>query len=607
MRRLSFKLTLLLILAALLPLTLYGMASIWTSRRASYRLVAEGNLNVARRAAEQIELYVANDLRILRALAENLSRIGLQSWQKEAIVRNYALNFDELRSIQLVDTAGRQVVSSLPGAVPAGIAQAEAFRQASRGASFRSEVRISEDFVPFMTLAVPVKQLNAVEGVLLAEVNLLDMWRLVDDIRIGQQGYALVVSRTGQLIAHGHNEAKAGILRQENLQSLSIVQSVLGGKTAPQVYRNLRGIEVLGVGTPIRSLGWGVIIEQPTAEAYAAPRRMTSRLMILAVLSLLLMAAVGSWGGRRQIVRPIRALIQGAQRVGSGELGERVEIATGDELSQLGEAFNQMMEQLQQLQADIRRNERMVTFGRIAAGLVHDLRHPLRNVENSSQLLLRMFDDPQYRQIFQQTVEREFANLNRFLDDLHNLARPIPLRPIRLDLNQLVREILALYEEEAQRGGIRLIADYHLEGLRVEADRFAMERALKNLITNALQAMHDGGELRVSLRTISTGIRDQGSGVREADPRERIPENFSWAEIAIQDTGCGIPPERLQDLFVEYATTKRKGLGLGLAITKKLLEEHGGTIEIESRLGEGSCFRLRLPLPPNGTESGRPA
>ena len=604
MRTISFKLIVLLILAALLPLTLYGMASIWTSRRASSQLVAEGNLNVARRASEQIGLYFTNNRRILQALAENLSRIGLQNWQKEAIVRNYALNFDELRSIQVVDNAGNQVVSSLPGANPAGIAESPAFRQARQGEGYRSEVRISEDFVPFMTLAVPVKRLNAVEGVLLAEVNLLDMWRLVDDIHIGRQGYALVVSKTGQLIAHGHNEAKASILRQKDLNGLPIVQAVLEGEAATQVYRNLHGVEVLGVGASVPSLGWAVIIEQPTAEAYAAPRQMTYRLIVLAGISLLLMVTIGFWGGRRQIIRPIRALIQGAQRVGSGELERRVTISTRDEFAQLGEAFNDMMERLRELQENIRRNERMVTFGRIAAGLVHDLKHPLKNVENSSLLLLRMFDDPEYRQTFQRTVQREFANLNRFLDDLHNLTHSSPLCPIRLDLNQLVREVLALYEEEARQGGVLLVADVYSEGLRAEADRFGMERALKNLITNALQAMPQGGELRVGIRAIPAGAGNQGSGVRKTDPCKPIPENFSWGEISVQDTGCGIDPERLPDLFVEYTTTKRRGLGLGLAITKKVVEEHGGTIEVESQPGKGTCFRLYLPLPPDTAAAG---
>ncbi|MBI2875541.1 MAG: HAMP domain-containing protein, partial [Candidatus Tectomicrobia bacterium] len=407
----------------------------------------------------------------------------------------------------------------------------------------------------------------------------------------------LVVSRTGHLIAHGRNEAKAGILQPESLMGLPIVQSVLRGEATPQVYRNPQGIEILGVGASIQPLGWGVIIEQPTAEAYAAPRRMTSRLVGLAALSLLLMMIVGSWGGQRQIVWPIRTLIQGAQRVGSGDLDQRVEISTRDELEQLGEAFNQMMERLRELQADIRRNERMVTFGRIAAGLVHDLRIPLRNLENNSKLLLQMFDDPEYRQTFQGIARREFANLNRFLDDLHNLTRPSSLCLIQLDLNQLVREVLALYQEEAQEGGVRLIAFYHPEGLRVQADRFALERALKNLITNAFQAMPGGGELRVSIRAaVATGIGSQGSGDRKPeDPHERIPENSSWAEVSIQDTGCGIPPERLRDLFVEYVTTKRKGLGLGLAITRKILEEHGGSIQVESQPGEGTCFRLYLP------------
>lgn len=572
MRTLSAKLILLLVLAALVPLLLCGTASILTSWRASHRLVVQGNLNVARQVAERIDLYVTGDQRILRALAESLSHVGLQDWQMEAILRSYALNFDELRSIHLTDLSGRALLSSRPQAGPVNLADETAFQQAYRGSCYRSGVHLAGDLTPTITLATPVRRRDRIEGVLVAQANLLDLWRMVDEIRIGQKGYALVVSQSGQLIAHGRHQAKVGILRRQSLRGLALVGELLRGKAATASYRNPQGVEVLGAAAPIRTLGGGVIIEQPLEEAYAIPRQTTLRLLILGSLFLALMVATGVWCGRRQIVRPIQVLIQGTRRVGSGELSQPVELASQDELAQLSQAFNRMMEQLARLQADIRKSERLATFGRIAAGLVHDFKHPLKNLENSSRILLRLPDNPDCRRHFRRMVEREFATLNRFLDDLSQLTRPIPLRRVRLDLNPFVRKVLSLYQEEAASRGIALQAALLPEPLWVEGDRFALERALRNLVANALEAMPQGGSLRVELTKTASG-----------------------AEIEVRDTGHGIPPEQLAVLFEEFTTTKREGLGLGLAVTRKIVEGHGGTIEVESQLDQGSCFRLRLP------------
>jgi len=585
MQRLSTKLIILLILAALIPLCLYGILSIWTSRKVQYQTLSQGNLRVAARAAEQIQLYVDNSIEMLKAIAENINRIGLRRWQQEAVIKNYVLNFPEFQEIYITDGYGNQLITTRVDSQGVNHAQEPAFLQAIKGQIYRSEVTVSPEFIPIMTVAVPLRHLDQIDGIVAAKINLMDMWNLVDSIRIGKEGYALVVSKTGRIIAHGDNAAKPLILQGKSLDHLEIVRTSLRGNSITMVYKNDLGKEVLGVAVPLPSLHWALIIEQPTAEAFYTIRRMTYELVGLVIICLIIMLLLGYWGGKSQIVRPIQQLIAYTRRIAQGELGQRVSITSAQEFAQLGEAFNRMSERLLELQEEIRRNERTLTFARLAAGLVHDLRHPIRNIENCSRLIQRLYDDETYRLTFQRTVEREFSNINRFLTDLHNLTHPTPLQPIELEINKVIREVLETFSEEAAKARVELVTHLAQEDvLKIQADRFALERVLRNLILNAIQAMPDGGRLVITTRARNDQV-----------------------EIEVEDTGCGIPPEQLKNIFTDFTTTKKKGLGLGLAICKKLVEEHQGTITVRSTVGKGSCFKLtfkRLILPDTQPTTG---
>ena len=138
------------------------------------------------------------------------------------------------------------------------------------------------------------------------------------------------------------------------------------------------------------------------------------------------------WG--RSFIRPILALTKGTDAVASGRLDERVNIEGSSELQQLGESFNSMAGKLSELQDNVRRQERQAMFGRIAAGLVHDISHPFQNIGNNCRLIVKLFDDHEYRATFRRTVDREFNTIRRVLDDLRNLARPMPFERFAVDV-----------------------------------------------------------------------------------------------------------------------------------------------------------------------------
>lgn len=595
MNKVSTKLILLLTLSALVPMTLFGVVAIWTARETARRIVAEENLQVATRAAHQIGQYVTNSIMVLEALAQNLAKTDLKNWQKDRMVKNYVLQFEQFQTIDLADDEGRLLASSRLDPVLQDKSREETVRTALSGKVYRSEVFISENFVPSMIVAIPLMILGEIQGVIVGEINLIEMWRLVDSIRIGEEGYAFVVSKEGLLIAHGLGSAKEQVLRQEQIGHLPIVRAALEGREVAEVYHDERGIEEIGVSAPIPSLGWGLVIEQPTREAYAAATQLTYQLTFLIVAFLFLMIVIGTVGGRRYLVAPIQELIRGVRAVGGENVADKVKILSRDEFRELGDAFNQMTERLSALTEDIRRNERAVFLGQIASGLVHDLRHPIKNLENNSFLVIRYFDDPKIRDLFVKVVEREFPNLNRFLDDLLHLARPIPLRPIFMDLSRLIdglleplrTRLLCLVEEPGsmpvdleKEGKVLVSVLINPPDLKIWADRFALERVLKNLIANAIEAMPQGGRLTIA------GKAAQSEGSLKP-----------LTEIIISDTGNGIPWDRLNNLFVDYTTTKGKGIGLGLAICKKIVDEHKATIKVQSRPGQGTTFILRFPFP----------
>ncbi len=174
--------------------------------------------------------------------------------------------------------------------------------------------------------------------------------------------------------------------------------------------------------------------------------------------------------------------------------------------------------------------------------------------------------------MFRRTIERELATLKRFMEDLRNLVKPKPIERFPMDVNGSVAEIVDSMRSEGERNGITVDARYAEGPLVIEGDRFALGRVYRNLITNAIQATEAGG--RVEIETARAG---------------------DHVEIRVADTGSGIPPERLSAIFDDFVTTKRRGLGLGLAISKRIVEQLDGTITVASEVGRGTAFTLRFP------------
>ena len=212
-------------------------------------------------------------------------------------------------------------------------------------------------------------------------------------------------------------------------------------------------------------------------------------------------------------------------------------------------------------------------FGRIAAGLVHDLSHPIQNIGNSCKLILKMFDDLEYRETFKRTVEREMV-----------VGQARARRPAQHRAADAARAL----PDRRQPVGRR--------GRRVDAAARRDGRRHARAELGAGAGVHRRRRVRARPRLPQPDHqRDPGDGAGRPRVDSRPRRARSACRFASTDTGCGIPPERLGAIFDDFVTTKRRGLGLGLAISKKIVEQLGGTITVASEVGKGTTFMLDFP------------
>ena len=231
---------------------------------------------------------------------------------------------------------------------------------------------------------------------------------------------------------------------------------------------------------------------------------------------------------------------------------------------------------LKEAQAQVRRADRLAALGQLTAGLAHELRNPLGTMKTSAELLARKV--AQENEIVREMagfiaseVDRTNSLIARFLD----FARPQPLKLKTGDLASMLDTAIGRFEREQKSGktSVTIFKNYSPDVPPVAFDAELMERVVANLLLNAAQASPPGGVV-----TVKTRVDD------------------SAAEIVVIDRGSGIDPKNLENIFNPFFTTKTDGMGFGLAIISKIVDEHGGHIAVESTPGEGSVFRIQLPL-----------
>jgi signal transduction histidine kinase len=314
-------------------------------------------------------------------------------------------------------------------------------------------------------------------------------------------------------------------------------------------------------------------------------------------LMAVLIASLSSVILAERITKPLQALTRGVAAVGHGDLTQRITIQTKDELGELAQAFNEMTAKLarvRELEERLRRADRLAALGTMAAGIAHDIRNPLTSILIFSQLMSLHHDDPDVRAKFDRVVPRELERVQGIIEDMMELARSTTMNLEPTNLNEVLAQVLELYESPAATQGVKILRDFAPELPVCMGDKKRLHRCFSNIITNGIQAMASGGDLAVHTSLVSlTRLPDLQA--REEGAAAGV-QNGSAICVIISDTGQGISPERLSRIFDPFYTTKEKGLGLGMAITHRIVEDHKGSIDVRSQVGLGTTFSIYFPI-----------
>jgi len=239
---------------------------------------------------------------------------------------------------------------------------------------------------------------------------------------------------------------------------------------------------------------------------------------------------------------------------------------------------------VRELEGQLRRSDRLAALGTLAAGLAHEIKNPLASLRTFTRIIPRKFEDARFRETFMRVVPHELERINGIVEQLLELARPIRLRPAPLTVPGVLDRVLELYANELEAKGIVVTREYAREVPSITADPERLYEAFVNLVSNAIAAMAPGGRL-----TVRTAWHRPGEPVGRGTAGRRV-------RVEIEDTGSGISASEADKVFDPFFTTKAEGTGLGLALTHKIIEDHGGSIGFRSAPGVGTVFTVLLPL-----------
>ncbi len=248
--------------------------------------------------------------------------------------------------------------------------------------------------------------------------------------------------------------------------------------------------------------------------------------------------------------------------------------------------------EIKQMQAEVIRMDRLASLGVLASGIAHEIRNPLAGIKTVAQTLEEEIEPGDNKREYLARIIRQVNRLDELLRAFFSYARPKP--PVRkfYPLPDIVSEVTALIRQRMEKSNIRLVENYARGLPLIYVDYHQIQQVLFNLFLNALDAMDEGGELKITADTVSTTInRHDRRGQRFPVPAHAM----QYARVIISDTGAGISPEDLQQIYDPFFTTKPHGSGLGLSIVYRIIEEHRGDIQVASTRGVGTTFTLLLP------------
>ncbi|MBK7863337.1 MAG: HAMP domain-containing protein [Archangiaceae bacterium] len=319
------------------------------------------------------------------------------------------------------------------------------------------------------------------------------------------------------------------------------------------------------------------------AQAQARERLTGALIIALSVLAILVGLLATAVAARA--LRPVQTLIQGVSRVGRGDYSAQLGFEGQDEIAQLSREFDQMAKSLKEREAQLLQAERLAAMGRVAAQISHEVRNPLSSIGLNAEMIDELLQTAKFRTEAEAKearellakVSREVDRLTEITEEYLRLARlPAPALK-REDLNQVLRGVVDFSREELERSNVKVAEALSVDPVFAQADEGQLKQVLLNLVRNGREAMAEMGGGQLTLAT-----RAQNGHV----------------EIEVADTGPGLTAEATRRLFEPFFSTKPGGTGLGLSLSRQIVQAHGGRLEVEAAPHAGARFLITLPSAP---------
>jgi signal transduction histidine kinase len=421
-------------------------------------------------------------------------------------------------------------------------------------------------------------------------------------MRLGTSGYVYAIDARGVPIAHPNSAA----FTNRSLAFPQVTKALASSSTGSTVGRNLRGQEVLSTWATVEPVGWKVFVEQPESAAFAPVRGKIWRTALL--LAAFLAVGVGlSVLLARRLVRPVKQIRTAAARIGAGAYDERIELRRRDELGGLADELNGMAASLQasvqsleqrveertrELETALAERDEKSHLLEIAsrhkseflANMSHELRTPLNAIIGFSQVLRQRLFGPinEKQEEYLDDILSSGNHLLSLINDVLDLSKveagQVELEVASFSLREALERGVVMVREPASRRGVAVALELAPDVDLVEGDERRLRQVVFNLLSNAVKFTPEGGSIVVASTQVDgevqVSVTDTGPGI-VAEDQERIFEEFQQTEVGVQ---------------------QREGTGLGLALSKRLVELHGGRIWVESEPGHGSCFVFTLPI-----------
>jgi two-component system NtrC family sensor kinase len=574
--KILYKFLLFVLPFIILSILITSVVLTWTSDVYFQKTINQDYENIIKSSAGEIGLYMEHAYRGLETLSLAMSATKLDLWQKQMALAAFTHKNSEFMSVSLISAQGKHIASTRWESQEFESLPAALFKKALSGQTAISGVLLTQESLPFINIAVPVMRLGQVTEILWGELNLKSVWDVLEGITIGRTGHVYIMDLSGRYIAHREIDR---VVSAPPSKKPDILKEVRASDIPVTWIEQKHGTRFFCLGAYVPRFDWVIVLEQPVPEIYAYLYRNIYRAVLITVSVCLISLVLGWWVVRR-FMAPIQTLHQQVQRIGQGDLDQKVSIDSTDEIGDLGVAFNDMTDSLKEhIRREVETAKELVhaknlaVLGTTSSKVTHEVGNLLNNVSMSLTLL----KDEHLSEKGSKAVEvldKESARVREFIHNFLQFAKMPELRITKIALDLIIKEVLAVHEPEAEKRRIHFQMDWPRDLPEINADPRLFYQVMNNLIKNSMEAISDSGIISIS------------GEVREG-----------YLCVVVEDTGSGIDSDALEHIFDPFFTTKgKKGTGLGMSIVKTIIDAHRGTIECSSDIEKGTTVILRFPF-----------